>query len=141
MTIMDIYHWIILKMRCRFVSIPSFSKIDEYNKELLYLCETDLIDSLDLLICNECGCIPLDIDDSKLLYQVIASCYEKRSFIITTNLGFSKRNGIFYHGKLTSAIVDKMVHHSHFLVLDVPSYKLENSLMKTNLIHKWYLGY
>lgn len=88
------------------------------------------IDALDLLICDEWGYIPIDVEGSKLLYQVITSCYERKSIIITTNLEFSKWNGIFYDEKLTSAIIDRMVHHSHLLVFDGPSYRLENSLMK-----------
>ena len=90
------------------------------------------IDSLNLLICDEWGYIPLDIEGSKLLYQVITSCYERKSLIITTNLEFSKWNGIFYDEKLTSAIIDRMVHHSHLIVFNGPSYRLENSLMKTS---------
>lgn len=89
------------------------------------------IDVLDLLICDEWGYIPIDIEGSKLLYQVISSCYERKSIIITTNLEFSKWNGIFYDEKLTSAIIDRMVHHSHLLVFSGPSYRLENSLMKS----------
>lgn len=89
------------------------------------------IDTLDILICDEWGYIPIDVEGSKLLYQVITSCYERKSIIITTNLEFSKWNGIFYDEKLTSAIIDRMIHHSHLLIFNGPSYRLENSLMKT----------
>jgi DNA replication protein DnaC len=57
--------------------------------------------------------------------------YEKRSVIITTNLEFSKWNGIFYDEKLTSAIVDRLVHHSHLLVFQGQSYRLTHSTMKS----------
>lgn len=49
----------------------------------------------DLLICDEWGYIPFEKDGAQLLFQVISECYEKRSVIITTNLEFSKWNGIF----------------------------------------------
>ena len=39
------------------------------------------------------------------MFQVIAERYERNSIIVTTNLEFSKWNGIFYDDKLTSAIV------------------------------------
>ncbi len=88
------------------------------------------IEQADLLICDEWGYIPLDLEGAKLLYQVMADCYEKKSIILTTNLEFSKWNSIFFDEKLTNAIIDRMVHHSHLLVFNGPSYRLQNSLMK-----------
>lgn len=90
------------------------------------------IEKTDLLVCDEWGYIPIDIEGAKLLYQVISSCYERKSIILTTNLEFSKWNGIFFDEKLTNAIIDRMVHHSHLLVFNGPSYRLQNSLMKHN---------
>lgn len=89
------------------------------------------IQKSDLLICDEWGYIPFEKEGSQLLFQVISECYEKRSIIITTNLEFSKWDGIFYDEKLTSAIIDRLVHHSHLLVHSGPSYRLTNSIMKT----------
>lgn len=85
---------------------------------------------VDLLICDEWGYIPLDVEGSQLLFQVIADCYEKRSVIITTNLEFSKWNNIFYNERLTSAIIDRLIHHSHLLIFTGSSYRLKNSTMK-----------
>lgn len=85
----------------------------------------------DLLICDEWGYVPFEKDGSQLLFQVISECYEKRSIIITTNLEFSKWNGIFYDEKLTSAIIDRLVHHSHLLVFQGQSYRLTHSTMKS----------
>lgn len=91
---------------------------------------TKVFEKLDLLICDEWGYIPVDKDGAKLLFQVVSECYERRSVIITTNLEFGNWNGIFYDEKLTAAIIDRLVHHSHLLLFDGPSYRLENSLMK-----------
>lgn len=88
------------------------------------------LSKLDLLICDEWGYIPLDAEGSQLLFQVIADCYEKRSVIITTNLEFSKWNNIFYNERLTSAIIDRLIHHSHLLIFTGSSYRLRNSTMK-----------
>lgn len=85
---------------------------------------------LDLLICDEWGYLPLDIDGSQLLFQVISDCYERKSIIITTNLEFSKWNNIFYNERLTSAIIDRLIHHSHLLIFPGPSHRLKNSTMK-----------
>lgn len=90
------------------------------------------LEKTDLLICDEWGYVPFEKDGSQLLFQVISECYEKRSVIITTNLEFSKWNGIFYDEKLTSAIVDRLVHHSHLLVFQGQSYRLTHSTMKSH---------
>lgn len=83
----------------------------------------------DLLICDEWGYILFEKEGSQLLFQVVAECYEKRSVIITTNLEFSKWNGIFYDEKMTSAIIDRLIHHSHLLVFTGKSYRLAHSSM------------
>lgn len=88
------------------------------------------LSSIDLLICDEWGYLPFDSEGSQLLFQVIADCYEKRSLIITTNIEFSKWNGIFYDDQLTAALIDRLVHHSHLIVFDRESWRFEHSLMK-----------
>lgn len=88
------------------------------------------LSKLDLLICDEWGYIPFDAEGSQLLFQVIADCYEKRSLIITTNIEFSRWNGIFYDDQLTAALIDRLVHHSHLIVFGRESWRLRHSLMK-----------
>lgn len=85
------------------------------------------IEKCDLLICDEWGYVPFEKNGAQLLFQVVSECYEKRSVIITTNLEFSKWNGIFYDEKMTSAIIDRLIHHSHLLVFTGPSYRLKHS--------------
>ena len=72
-------------------------------------------DKMDLLICDECGYVPIDSDGSKLLFQVISECYERKSIIITTNLEFARWNDIFADTKITAALLDRIIHHSHLL--------------------------
>lgn len=88
------------------------------------------LEKCDLLICDEWGYVPVDSDGAKLLFQVIADCYERKSLIITTNLEFGKWNGIFYDEKLTAAIIDRIVHHSHLIVFDRLSYRVEHSKIR-----------
>jgi DNA replication protein DnaC len=72
-------------------------------------------DKLDLLICDEWGYVPIDSDGAKLLFQVISECYERKSVIITTNLEFAHWNDIFADTKITAALLDRVIHHSHLL--------------------------
>ena len=87
------------------------------------------IEKCELLVCDEWGYIPFEKDGAQLLFQVISDCYEKRSVIVTTNLEFSKWNGIFYDEKMTNAIIDRLIHHSHLLVFTGQSYM---SIFKLN---------
>jgi len=84
----------------------------------------------ELLILDEWGYIPLDREGAQLLFQIVSECYEKRSLIITTNLEFSKWVTIFYDEQMTSAIIDRIVHHGHLLIFDGTSRRLQFSSMK-----------
>lgn len=88
------------------------------------------LEKADLLICDEWGYIPLDRQGAQLLFQVVAERYEKKSVVITTNLEFGKWNGIFFDEKLTSAIIDRLVHYSHLLIFSGKSYRLEHSIIR-----------
>ncbi|MDE3838001.1 ATP-binding protein [Bacillus methanolicus] len=87
------------------------------------------LEKADLLICDEWGYIPVSREGAQLLFQVVASCYERRSIIITTNLEFSKWNSIFHDERMTTAIIDRLVHHSYLLTFTGPSYRIKNSYM------------
>ena len=89
------------------------------------------LEKCDLLICDEWGYVPVDIAGTTLLFQVIAECYERKSLIITTNLEFTKWNEIFCDEKITAAIIDRIIHHSHLLDFSGrDSRRLMNSLIK-----------
>ena len=89
------------------------------------------LEKCDLLICDEWGYVPLDSNGAKLLFQVIAECYERKSLIITTNLEFKRWDDVFGDEKLTTAIVDRIIHHSHLLDFsNRDSRRLQNSLIK-----------
>src|SRR5690606_22201061 len=85
------------------------------------------LENTDLLICDEWGYIPVEQLGAQLLCQVISECYEQGSVIITTNIECSEWNGIFYDEKLTPALIDRLVHHSHLLVFTGTSYRLKHS--------------
>lgn len=82
-----------------------------------------------LVILDEFGYVPFDVDGARLLYQVISDSYERRSVIFTTNVEFSKWGTVFADDKLAAAIVDRVVHHGRLIEFAGPSHRLENSLM------------
>ena len=50
--------------------------------------------------------------------------------IVTTNLEFSKWVNIFYDEAMTTAMIDRLIHHSHLLLFDRGSYRGKHSLMQ-----------
>ena len=82
-----------------------------------------------LVILDEFGYVPFDVDGARLLYQVISDSYERRSIVFTTNVEFSRWGTVFADDKLAAAIVDRVVHHGRLVEFGGPSHRLENSLM------------
>lgn len=82
-----------------------------------------------LLVLDEFGYVPFDVDGARLLYQVISESYERRSVIFTTNVEFSRWGTVFADDKLAAAIVDRVVHHGRLVEFGGPSHRLEESLM------------
>ena len=74
-----------------------------------------------LLVLDEFGYVPFDVDGARLLYQVISESYERRSVIFTTNVEFSRWGTVFADDKLAAAIVDRE--------FGGPSHRREESLM------------
>lgn len=80
----------------------------------------------DLVILDELGYIQLK-SGGPLLFQFCADRYEKGSFIITTNLEFSRWGEVFGDVTLTTALLDRLTHRSHVLIFDGESYRFRES--------------
>jgi DNA replication protein DnaC len=90
------------------------------------------LNGLDLLIIDELGYLALDEKGLKLLFSVFANRYERKSTLVTTNLSFEQWGGIFNDAAMTVALVDRLTHHYHPLVMNGDSYRLKESLKKQN---------
>lgn len=88
------------------------------------------LNSLDLLILDEWGYVPVDRDGSQLLFRVISDSYESKSLLLTTNLEFSKWGSIFTDNQMAAAMIDRLVHHGHLILFEGNSYRMEHALMK-----------
>ena len=83
----------------------------------------------DLIILDEFGYAPVRLDGARLLYQIIAGSYERRSIIFTTNIEFGKWGTIFADDKLAAAIIDRIVHHGRLIEFTGPSRRVSQALM------------
>lgn len=83
----------------------------------------------DLLIIDEMGYVPLDVDGSRLLFQVMSDCYERRSMVVTTNIEFSRWGAVFGDEKLAAAAIDRIVHHGRLVEFNGGSRRMDEALM------------
>lgn len=81
-----------------------------------------------ILIIDEIGYIPIEKNYSNIFFQLIASRYEKKSTIITTNQPLSKWGEVFGDSTIAAAIIDRLVHHSSVIKITGNSYRIKDLL-------------
>lgn len=82
-----------------------------------------------LLILDELGYLPIDKHGADLLFQIISQRYERGSTVITSNRAYKKWPEIFNNDStLTSAILDRLLHHAETMVIEGPSYRMKDQI-------------
>lgn len=89
------------------------------------------LEQKDILILDEWGYLPVHKDGMRLLFNVIADAYERRSVILTTNLPFDEWNRIFGDERLLHAMIDRLYHHGLVINHRGDSYRYKHSLMNS----------
>jgi len=87
--------------------------------------ELKRLDKFDALIIDDLGYVQQSRDEMEVLFTMLAHRYEHRSVLLTSNLVFSKWEKIFKDPMTTAAAIDRLVHHSIILELNLPSYRME----------------
>ena len=83
-------------------------------------------DKFDLVIADELGYVSL-AQGGSLLFQFCAHRYEQGSLLITTNLEFGRWDEVFHDATMTTALLDRLTHHSHILLFEGESYRFRES--------------
>lgn len=78
-----------------------------------------------VLIIDEIGYLPTNIEGANLFFQLIARRYEKHSTILTTNKNFGEWGDIFQDLTISAAILDRVLHHSTVIKIVGESYRLK----------------
>ena len=82
---------------------------------------------LDLLVLDELGYVPASKVGAELLFDVIATTYERNSLIVTTNLSFENWTEVLGSELLTGAALDRLTHRCHILETKGESYRLQDA--------------
>ena len=82
---------------------------------------------LDLLILDEFGYVPASKAGAELLFDVIATAYERSSIVLTTNLGFEHWTEVLGNERLTGAALDRLTHRATIVETAGESYRLQDA--------------
>jgi DNA replication protein DnaC len=80
-----------------------------------------------LLVLDELGYLPFERRSAHLFFQLVARRYEKASTLITTNQLVTQWGTVFGDEVLAAAILDRLLHHSHTMVIQGESYRLKQT--------------
>ena len=81
----------------------------------------------EALILDDLGYVQQSREVMEVLFTLLAERYERGSVMLTSNLPFSQWERIFKDAMTTAAAIDRLVHHSVILELNLPSYRAEQA--------------
>lgn len=81
----------------------------------------------DAILIDDIGYVQQSREEMEVLFTLLAHCYERISVMLTSNLPFSQWEKIFKDPMTTAAAIDRLVHHSVILEVNLESYRLEKA--------------
>ena len=100
------------------------------KKELELTKKLKKLSKFDAVIIDDIGYVQQSREEMEVLFTFLADRYEQGSLMITSNLPFSKWEQIFKDPMTTAAAIDRLVHHSVILELNIDSYRMEQAKKK-----------
>jgi DNA replication protein DnaC len=114
--------------RVRFWRVTELiTTLREADQERQLLRLRSHLTKLDLLILDELGYVPASKAGAELLFDVIATAYERTSVILTTNLGFEHWTEVLGNERLTGAALDRLTHRCTIVETAGESYRLQDA--------------
>lgn len=122
-------------------------KACEQGKTVLCVNATDFMDELgdayntgslkqqfkrlakfQLIIIDDLGYLKMNKEKESIFFQLVRQRYEKSSLIISTNLPFNRWDEIFTSEVAATAVLDRLLHHSHVISITGDSYRVKHKL-------------
>ena len=111
----------------------AFTTLDDLMK-VLKTCEISaqskrqykILNSADMVIIDEVGFMPLDQNEANLFFGFVSAMSEKTSLVITSNKGFDEWTDFLGDATITTAILDRLIHHCEIMNMSGNSYRLEH---------------
>jgi DNA replication protein DnaC len=102
------------------------------KRDLKLARELKKMSRFDAILIDDIGYVQQNREEMEVLFTLLAERYERGSVMITSNLPFSKWEKIFKDPMTTAAAIDRVVHHSVILELDILSYRMEQATRNMN---------
>ena len=77
----------------------------------------------DLIIIDEIGYTPIEKREANLFFNLISEAYENLSVVVTSNKSFETWAEMMGDGVMTTALLDRLLHHARVYNLDGESYR------------------
>src|SRR5439155_24953827 len=84
----------------------------------------------DVLVVDDLGYVQQSREEMEVLFVLLAERYERGSVMLSSNLAFSGWEAIFKDAMTTAAAIDRLVHHSVIVELNISSYRAEQAKKK-----------
>jgi DNA replication protein DnaC len=88
-----------------------------------------------LLIVDELGYLPFEPEAAHLFFQLVSRRYERGSMLVTSNRAVSEWGTVFGDSVVATAILDRLLHHSHVITIRGDSYRLREK-RRSGLVQK-----
>lgn len=88
-----------------------------------------------LLIIDELGYLPFETNAAHLFFQLVSRRYERGSLLITSNRSVGEWGTVFGDPVVATAILDRLLHHSHVVTIRGDSYRLREK-RRSGLLQK-----
>jgi DNA replication protein DnaC len=88
-----------------------------------------------LLIIDELGYLPFEPDAAHLFFQLVSRRYERGAMLVTSNRAVGEWGSVFGDPVVATAILDRLLHHSHVLTIRGDSYRLREK-RRSGLLQK-----
>lgn len=82
------------------------------------------LSKFDAIIIDDIGYVQQSREEMEVLFTLLAERYERGSIILTSNIAFSEWETIFKDPLVTAAAIDRLVHHSIIIELNLDSYRM-----------------
>ena len=103
-------------------------KLQIARRDLVLEAAITKLDKYQLLILDDIAYVTKDQAETSVLFELISARYERRSLMITANQPFAEWGRIFPDQAMTLAAIDRLVHHSTILEMNVDSYRRKEAI-------------
>lgn len=88
------------------------------------------LSKFDALLIDDIGYVQQSREEMEVLFTLLADRYERASIMMSSNLPFSKWDTLFKDAMTAAAAIDRLVHHSTILELNISSFRMQAAQSK-----------